>query len=256
MLNKIKMKKLSFLVFTLLLHVGIFAQRNGTGMSGDGVNEFIENNAASGRQGSIDVMRGMNANEIERLNNAAEGAENVQESLSSHFGHINNIISTAQAIVDLNNALQTLDEGECQPSFAQDDNALMPTSCDETAGCMNCYERPVQSFTTNRLTLARMWCLYTNTKSFNDKAIAFGNTMSAAVPQSGLGWMNAKKMIDDAYTKFIATYDRKLVEVLGALQNNMKQVATCEQRFGVKDWYQKFGFMYFEMMQMKYKRND
>lgn len=247
-----------FLVILLafVLQGSIFAQRNGTGMSGDGINEFISNTTTGNRQGNVDIMRTMNANQIAALNEHAEAIENTGEAMEGHFETVNNIINVAQAAVDLNAALITLDAGECQPTFSQDDNALMPTNCDETQGCMECYEKNVESFNTNRLTLARMWCLYTNTKNFNDKAIAFGNTMSGAVPQSGLGWMNAKKMIDDAYTKFKDTYDKKVVEILGYLQGNMKKISECEQQFGVRDWYQKFGFMYFEMMQMKYKRTD
>ena len=203
-----------------------------------------------------DIVNGMNANQIASINDNAEAIENTGDAMDDHAETVNNMINIAQAMIDLNASLTALDAGECTPSFSQNDNALMPSNCDETEGCQQCYDRPVESFNANRLTLARMWCLYTNTKNFNDKAIAFGNTMSSAVPQSGLGWMKAKKMIDDAYTKFKATYDKKLIEILGYLQNNMKQVAVCEMRFGVRDWYQKFGFMYFEMMQMKYKRLD
>ena len=203
-----------------------------------------------------DIVNAMNANQIAAINANAEEIANTGDAMDTHFESINNIINVAQAAVDLNASLTTLDAGECAPSFAQNDNALMPSNCDETQGCQECYARHVESFNTNRLTLARMWCLYTNTKNFNDKAIAFGNTMSSAVPASGLGWMNAKKMIDDAYTKFKATYDSKSVEILGYLQGNMKNIGLCEQQFGVTDWYQKVGFMYFEMMQLKYKRND
>lgn len=30
----------------------------------------------------------------------------------------------------------------------------------------------------------------------------------------------------------------------------------CEREFGMTDWYQRFGFMYFEFMNDKYKRTD
>ncbi len=203
-----------------------------------------------------DIVNSMNANQIASINDNAEAIGNTGDAMDNHAETVNNMINVAQAMIDLNASLIALDAGECTPSFSQNDDALMPSNCDETAGCQDCYNKPVESFNINRLTLARMWCLYTNTKNFHDNAIAFGNNMSSAVPQSGLGWLKAKKMIDDAYTKFKASYDKKLIQILGYLQNNMKQIAVCEMRFGVRDWYQKFGFMYFEMMQMKYKRLD
>jgi hypothetical protein len=248
--------KIKFLIIIILIiHSNINAQP-GLSMNGSTVNEFVSNTSASGRQSAFNIMRNATQNQVELLNSQTAHLEDPQEAMSGHFEQINNIIGVAQAAIDLNNAFNILDKGECQPTFSQSDNALMPTNCDETDGCMDCYEKPVQNFNTNRLTLARMWCLYTNTKNFYDKAIAFGNTMSAAVPASGLGWMNAKKTIDGGYANFKNTYDKKLVEVLGSLQKNLVQVSECEKNFGIQDWYQKFGFMYVEMMQLKYKRPD
>ena len=101
-----------------------------------------------------------------------------------------------------------------------------------------------------------MMCLFMNTKNFTDKAIAFGNAMASLPGGVGLGWIPAKRNIDQAYTKFKATYDKKARELLTSLQKNMMKIDACENSFGLKDWYQRFGFMYFEFMQQKYKRPD
>jgi len=34
------------------------------------------------------------------------------------------------------------------------------------------------------------------------------------------------------------------------------KIDACENSFGQQDWYQRFGYMYFEFMQLKYKRPD
>ncbi len=43
---------------------------------------------------------------------------------------------------------------------------------------------------------------------------------------------------------------------MNALECNLKSIGECEQKFGMEDWYGRFGFIYFEMMRKKYKRTE
>jgi len=189
------------------------------------------------------------AQEFENASNAAEHLDNV-------VGAINNVVDIIDTGRELWDAAGVLDAGECTPDFTQPENALVPSSCSGTAGCNDCYSTALASFNADRQTLARMMCLFMNTKNFTDKAIAFGNAMASLPGGVGLGWIPAKRNIDQAYTKFKATYDKKARELLTSLQKNMMKIDACENSFGLKDWYQRFGFMYFEFMQQKYKRPD
>ncbi len=36
----------------------------------------------------------------------------------------------------------------------------------------------------------------------------------------------------------------------------MVGLSTCEAQYGVPDWYDRFGYMYFEFMRDKYRRSD
>ncbi len=178
------------------------------------------------------------------------------EHMGTFAGAVNTMMSIHDAASDLAGALNVLDQGECSPDFSQPASALIPSSCGEAVGCNECYDRALEGFNADRQTLARMQCLFMNTKNFTDKAIAFGNSMASLPGGVGLGWIPAKKNIDAAYTNIKATYDRKSRELLASLQRNMMKIDQCENQFGVADWYQRFGYMYFEFMQLKYKRPE
>ena len=164
-----------------------------------------------------------------------------------------NIISAGSSLWE---AYKILDAGECVPDFSQPANALIPSSCSGNSGCNDCYKAALDGFNADRKTLARMMCIFMNNKNFTDKAIAFGNSMASLPGGVGLGWIPAKKVIDNAFTSLKNTYDKKSRELLISLQKNMMKIDQCENSFGLKDWYQRFGFMYFEFMQQKYKRPE
>jgi hypothetical protein len=255
--KKKKMKSISILLFAILLApASSFAQLDGLfddpatqeilrnddagALPLDG-NDFVEQNPRSRGQRA--------AEEFENLSNAAEHMDNM-------VGAINNVVGIIESGSELWDAAAVLDAGECTPDFTQPASALIPSSCESTAGCDACYEAALNGFNADRRTLARMMCIFMNTKNFNDKAIAFGNSMASLPGGVGMGWIPAKKQIDQSFTKFKATYDRKSRELLESLQKNMMKIDQCENSFGLKDWYQRFGFMYFEFMQQKYKRPE
>ena len=49
---------------------------------------------------------------------------------------------------------------------------------------------------------------------------------------------------------------RKYAELIGKLKKSMVQMGVCEDKFGVEDWYDRFGYVYYEFMADKYKRAD
>jgi hypothetical protein len=60
----------------------------------------------------------------------------------------------------------------------------------------------------------------------------------------------------DAYNHFKQTYDNKYRDLMGSLQRALMAIDGCERQYGMTDWYQRFGFIYFEFMKDKYKRTD
>ncbi|HRX94695.1 MAG TPA: hypothetical protein P5158_11275, partial [Chitinophagaceae bacterium] len=124
------------------------------------------------------------------------------------------------------------------------------------AGCQECYQRHVGNLTVVRRSLARMSCIRMNIKKFTDAAISFGDNVSGIHAVTGLAWQAQRREIIASVDHFNQTYDRKYTELISSLQRALNGINECEAQFGMRDWYQRFGFIYFEMMKEKYKRTD
>ncbi len=170
------------------------------------------------------------------------------------LGHLGTIFSAAKDATDLYNASQTLDRNECVPDFTTDASAMMPSACSEKPDCQSCYQNAINNLNTIRKSLGRLSCIFSNTKTFTESAIAFGDNVSGIHGVLGLAWQTERQGIQNEFNKLKNTYDNKYIELMRALEKNLKKIGKCENKFGLQDWYGRFGFIYFEMMKEKYKR--
>lgn len=154
------------------------------------------------------------------------------------------------------NAVQNFEPGACAPDFNASAGAMMASTCADNAGCGECYQRAVGELNFIRRQLGRLRCIYNNTKNFTEKALSFGDNMSGIHAVTGIAWQNERGGIVAEFEHFKQTYDRKYTDMMGALQRALQSISACEQQYGLPDWYQRFGFMYFEFMKDKYKRTD
>ncbi len=153
-------------------------------------------------------------------------------------------------------AVQNFEPGACAPDFAASGAAMMPSTCSGNAACGECYERATNELNFIRRQLGRLRCIYNNTKNFTESAISFGDNMSGIHAVTGAAWQSSRAEIVASFTQFKSTYDRKYTDMMGSLQRALQSISVCEQQYGLPDWYQRFGFMYFEFMKDKYKRTD
>jgi hypothetical protein len=264
-----KINKTAVLFMLLLISSPSFAQLDGLfdGVDGSGgsaplnPNDFgsgtiIQNSPGTSGSPSTSMSEDLEGPDPDDPTSFSNRMARDHETISNISGAITNGVNIITAGGALWEAFKILDAGECTPDFTQPANALIPSSCSATSGCNDCYKAALDGFNADRKTLARMMCIFMNNKNFTDKAIAFGNSMASLPGGVGLGWIPAKKMIDNAFTNLKNTYDKKSRELLISLQKNMMKIDQCENSFGLKDWYQRFGFMYFEFMQQKYKRPE
>jgi hypothetical protein len=154
------------------------------------------------------------------------------------------------------NTIQNFEPGACSPDFAASTGAMMPSTCSGNAACGECYQHAVGELNFIRRQLGRLSCIYSNTKHFNESALAFGDNMSGIHAVTGIAWQNERGGIVAEFNNFKQTYDRKYTDMMGALQRALQGIGTCEAQYGLPDWYQRFGFIYFEFMKDKYKRTD
>ena len=66
--------------------------------------------------------------------------------------------------------------------------------------------------------MARFRCICMNTRTFNEWAISFGDTISGILAVTGVFWQTAPAGIVEEYKYFKQTYDNKYKEMMGSLQ--------------------------------------
>lgn len=217
---------------------------------------IITNAQDDATSGTIEAIDQQGEAQIEAIQNQTSMNETAYNELSGAMESLNNYLDIAQSAADLYNAAVALDNNECQPDFTTSAQAMMPTRCEDGSDCYTCYESAVNELSFVRRQLARLWCIYSNTKNFNERAIAFGDNTSGVHAVNGLAWQYAKRDIVEAYDHFKQTYDQKYTGLMGTLNKALNDISRCEAQYGQPDWYQRFGFIYFEFMKEKYKRND
>ncbi len=248
LINKILIA--GFLICTF--HVRLNAQSDGLLDQIDAIDRA--ESAQIGRQESI--IRQMNESQIRGVQNNMSQLKDINNQMGQMLGHFGKILSSVNSASSLYKAMNALDNNECVPDLTTDASAMMPSGCDEEAACSACYEKAISRMNNVRKNLARISCLRINTKKYVESAIAFGDNVSGIHGAMGLAWQNERVGIKAGYEKFKKTYDAKYIEMMESLEVALKEINQCEAQFGMWDWYQKAGFIYFEMMKERYKRPD
>ncbi|HAK76810.1 MAG TPA: hypothetical protein DCR35_01070 [Runella sp.] len=150
----------------------------------------------------------------------------------------------------------TLSSTECVPDFNQDLSNDISVSCNGEPTCEACFEKSFEKLNFYRRQLARLRCIYNNTKSFKDAAVAFGDNTSGIHAMAGIAWQKQRATIMKTFEGTKKTYDNKSTELLSGLQTTLRELNTCMYIAGENNWYTKSGFIYFEFMQERYKRTD
>lgn len=175
--------------------------------------------------------------------------------INTGIAGLNNLLRVTHDARGLYDALPGLSAGACAPDFSTNAQSMVPSSCPD-ANCSACYTSASNELNFVRMQLGRLWCIYTNTKNFNTAALAFGDNTAGIHAVTGLSWQYARAGIVETYNHFKGTYDRKYIDLIASLQRALMQISNCENAYGEPDWYQRFGFIYYEFMKERYKRID
>lgn len=167
-------------------------------------------------------------------------------------------------------AYQSLDG--CMSIDSPPEMPLVPSFCAVPAGmedsdggsyimnsgqdCSQCFTDSRMAFNKARLDLEKLRVIYSCTKKMSNAAIAAGDSMSGIHGYSGVVWQGMRYDIVRSVENMEKAYDKKYPELMKTLQNSMVDMAICEAQYGTPDWYDRFGFIYFEFMRDAYKRKD
>ena len=142
------------------------------------------------------------------------------------------------------------------PSFcAPEEEGAMGTVSGGAADCARCFIEARTEFNNVRYNLEQLRIIYKCTKDFSDKAIAFGDNASGVHGVSGMAWQAQRAKIEGSVKRLKDTYDAKYTELLARLQQSMMELSVCEEEFGTPDWYDRYGYMFYEFVKEKYKRS-
>ena len=86
--------------------------------------------------------------------------------------------------------------------------------------------------------------------------IAFGDNVSGYHGVSGLAWQSQKIGVLKSVDELKKSYDKKYAELIQSQQEILMELNDCEAAHGIPDWYDRFGYMFFEFTKMNYARKD
>lgn len=184
-----------------------------------------------------------------------EHHEAVTEGINTLNEHLSTIRNGVEAISTMSRT-QTLHPGECTPEFTTSSAAIMPSACADNGRCSECFTKAVRKLNFMRMQLGRLSCIYNNTKTYTQAALAFGDNASGVHGMLGLSWHSQRPGIVQAFESMKNACKEKYTGMMQSLDQALKDIDACENEYGLPDWYQRFGFIYFEFMKEKYKIID
>lgn len=223
---------------------------------------------------SVEQFEAFKKTAMEDLNTRLNILESERKAVDKAVGNLDKTISTIRKQWDnvkllyntYNNGL-----GKCISSAPPAQAPSIPSICtdlyfddngeiseEEDQGCAQCFLEARKKFNNMRYQFEKLATIYKCTKDFSNAAISFGDDVSGFTPGGvgGLAWQTQRRNIEKSITELEQAYDNKYAEFLQSLANSMKELNICEAKYGVEDWYDRFGYMYFEFMQEKYRRKD
>lgn len=177
------------------------------------------------------------------------------------FGWVQDAIGKGEAGAGMLDAYGALTKGDqsLDPNYRPDGSPNVPAHCtapDGTSseGCNECYASAYRKLTAVRTAFEKLRRVGTTTRAFAAKSIAFGDSVSGVHGVAGLGWQPERTKIEQSMKSFEGAYDAKHTELSGLLEVALKDIGQCEAKhFGVQDWYDRYGFMYYTFMVDRYR---
>lgn len=130
----------------------------------------------------------------------------------------------------------------------------VPLACADSDECRSCFEPAYERLKSVRIRFEKLRRLYTWTKAYKERAFALGDSAAGIHGLAGLAWVGKRIELERTYKKFEATVEDKYGELLGELKTSLEQIAACEARvYGEEDWYNRYGFMFYQFMAAHYR---
>jgi hypothetical protein len=174
-------------------------------------------------------------------------------------GAINSAFSNARNISDWwddSNLLDQATDSHYQPDLSGEGSPDIPASlCGASDECNQCYARVFSGLDNMRMNLEKLRVAGRATSDLVSKSYALGDGLSGVTGVAALQWQYERAGIAKNFEHFKGTYDSKYEGMMKGLKDVMDRWDACEGQYGERDWYARFGFLYYQFMRDKYKRN-
>jgi len=150
----------------------------------------------------------------------------------------------------------TKDDVEDDPDLDPNGQPQLPSTCKDNDECAACFKKPYADLQSTRYRFEKLRGLYHHTVTGITDAIAFGDNMaSLAGGMASLAWMKEKEGIQESRRNLDTAYDNKYEELVATLKGALDGIAACEEKvFGEEAWYDRYGFIYYQFMADRYRR--
>lgn len=188
--------------------------------------------------------------DISHLSSLGEGVSD----LFKRFGQVSDRLGELSSMLE---AYETLspDDGQYRPDIDERGLPDIPSMCANNPECQSCFGEAHYKFMDVRVLLEELRIIHSSTHKFAKAAMSFGDNVSGVHAVSGIAWQAERRKIEKSLKEMDQAYDAKYAELIDGTHAGLLGIAQCEDQYGLADWYNRFGFIYFEFLRDKYKRN-
>lgn len=169
------------------------------------------------------------------------------------LGQAGGILDAAGKAMEFQKSLNASDD-RLKPNYTPEGSPSVPSKCMENADCRPCYADAYGKINKTRTALEKVRAHYDYTHKFSADGIAFMTGVAAtAGGPAAMGAAVESRKVNDAVKAFDTSVRKKNAELLARLKGELMGVNTCESKYyGNTDWYDRFGYMYFQFMSAHY----
>ena len=236
----------------LLFNTSVFGQTRPTREQIYGLN-VLNDRGGNHRERFVNDLVRRNNPGLSRLNDVRQASQrigNVAARISSNLSKATGLLSATQNLYESYTTL-----GDCMNSVTPPGQPRIPSFCEgNNNDCATCFGNARASLNKLRYDFERLQTIYDCTKNYTNAAIAFGDSASGIHGVSGLVWQQEKIKILKSIKGLDKSYDNKRAEFLGQLREILLELDACEQQHGIADWYERFGVLFYDFMELRYHR--
>ncbi|MEO6104148.1 MAG: hypothetical protein ABIP44_10990 [Pseudoxanthomonas sp.] len=179
--------------------------------------------------------------------------EGTVKGATAALGKAGQVADLASKALDFNKSLNASDD-RLKANYEPEGSPSVPSKCMENAACRPCYTEAYGKINKTRIALEKVRAHYDFTHKFSADGIAVMNGVAAtAGGPAGIGAAVESRKVNAAVAEFDTAVRNKNQELLARLKGELMEVNTCESKYyGSNDWYDRFGYMYFQFMSAHY----